>query len=62
MTKTAITAEIHKPLYIHGDLSSQVAFDLVVTVNDAANGVDLLFSEKICLGTAVHVGLVQNLL
>jgi hypothetical protein len=60
--KPAITAEIHKPLDVHGDLSSQIPFDLVVAVNYAANSVDLFFGEKICLGIAVHVGLVQNLL
>jgi hypothetical protein len=62
VTKSTITAQIHKPLYIHGNLSSQVTLDLVVAVNYAAYGVYLLFGEKICLGVAVHTSFVKNLL
>ena len=56
VTKTAITAQIHEAFNVHGDLCSQITFNLVVAINDAANRVDLLFGEKVCLGIAVNFG------
>jgi hypothetical protein len=47
VTKPSIATQIHKPLDVHGDLSPQITFHLVITVNDLADGVDLLFGKKI---------------
>jgi hypothetical protein len=47
VTKPSIATQIHKPLDVHGDLSPQVTFHLVITVNDSADGVDLFLGKKI---------------
>ena len=60
MTKATIATQIHQPFDVHGDLSPQVTFHLVITIDDSTDSVDLLFCQKIGLGIPVHIGLVQN--
>ena len=45
VTKPSIATQIHKPLDVHGDFGPQITFHLVITINDLADGVDLLLGK-----------------
>lgn len=45
MSKAAVGAYVHKPFDIHGDLTSEVAFNSIVPLNGSPQLRKLLFSE-----------------
>ena len=44
VTNPAITTQIHKALYVHGNFSPKLPFNLISAVNDFSDGANLLFS------------------
>src|SRR5690349_14265114 len=47
MTQAAIATEVHQTLDVHLDLATQVAFDLVVRVDDLADAAQLGFIQAV---------------
>jgi hypothetical protein len=45
MANTAITAQIHQPLDVHGHFTAQIAFDHVVLVDDLTDLDDFLIRQ-----------------
>src|SRR5262249_45270568 len=45
VAQAAIAAEVHEPLDVHGDLTAEIALDLVVGLDDLADGAGLLLGE-----------------
>src|SRR5262249_31092617 len=45
MTQTPVTAEVHQPLDVHGDLAPKIALDHIVAVDHLTNLTDLRFGE-----------------
>ncbi len=62
MTQTAIAAQVHQALDVHGDFRAQVSFHLVMHIDDLPDGVDLAFGKIIAFGIPIDVGLSKNLL
>jgi hypothetical protein len=47
MTQAAIAAEIHQPLDVHGDLTTEVTLDLVALLEELADSDDLTLAELV---------------
>src|SRR5262245_29890712 len=47
MAQAAVAAEVHQTLDVHLDLAPQVAFDLVLGVDDLADAPQLAFVERV---------------
>src|SRR5215813_7509804 len=62
MAKSAIGPGIDQPLDIHGKGLPQIAFNLIVLINDFTNLDDLIFAEILHTNGAVNPGLGQDLL
>src|SRR5262249_1501812 len=45
VAQAAVAAEVHEPLDVHGDLAPEITLDLVVGLDDLADGAGLLLGE-----------------
>jgi hypothetical protein len=59
--ETTVAPQFHQPLNVHGDFRAKLSFNLIVVINDFADGRDLVFSQLIRLGSKVYTGLLQYL-
>jgi len=57
--ETSITTQFHEPFDVHGNLSPKLPFNLVLVINDLADGANLVFRQRICVGTQIHARFVQ---
>src|SRR5690606_25270168 len=62
VAQAAIAAQIHQPLDIHRNFATQIALDLIVTVDGFANGQDLGVGKLIDTTLGGNADLVDNLL
>src|SRR5207249_3755293 len=62
VTHPAVRADLDEPLDVEGDLTAEVAFDLVATVDQLAQPVDLLLGQVAHPRVRVDVGLGEDLL
>src|SRR5262245_22485460 len=60
MAHTAIAANFNEPLNVHIDLATQVTFDLIFTVDELAQAVDLFFGQVPHPGIRVNAGALQD--
>jgi hypothetical protein len=59
--ETAVAPEFHQSLYVHRNFSAQLSFNLVLAINDLADGCNLIFSQMIGVSVKVYTGLTQYL-
>jgi hypothetical protein len=57
VAQTPVAAEIHQPLYIHGDVPAQIAFDLDALVDALPDSSNLGLSQIVGSGIHVHAAL-----
>jgi len=62
MPKAPVAAKIHKALDVHGDFSSQITFNLVMSIYNLPDGIDLSISKVIALGIPIDAGFGKDLL
>lgn len=61
MANTAVAADFHQTSNVGLDFSAQVAFDLVVRVQNFSESLDLVFVEILDLLSRINIGLLQKL-
>jgi hypothetical protein len=54
-------AGIHQTLYTHRDFFAQIAFDLIVMLDNFAEFHNLVFTEVLDPNCSVHAGFLENL-
>jgi hypothetical protein len=59
MTKSAVASKIHKTLDIHGNLGTEFAFHLELTVNDFTDIINFGFRQIIGLGVRINIQLPE---
>src|SRR5262249_3086187 len=60
VTQAAIAAEVHQPLNVHRGFAAQVAFDLIVAIDDLADPDDIVIGQLIDARRASDTGLVAD--
>lgn len=60
MPETPVGAYIHEPLDVHRDLTPEIPFNPVVSLNGTPQLCDLLFSEILDADVRVHHGVLQD--
>ncbi len=60
MPETPVGAYIHEPLDVHRDLTPEIPFNPVVSLNGTPQLCDLLFSEILDADVRVHPGVLQD--
>ena len=60
MPEAAVTAQIHKPLDIHGNFCSKFPFYLEFTIDYLTDAVYLSFGKIVCIGIRIDFKLAQD--
>ena len=60
MPEPAVTAQVHQPFDVHGNLRAKLPFYLEVTIDDFTNAVDLSLGEIIRARIRINLELVQD--
>src|SRR5690242_16659051 len=62
MAQAAVAAEVHQPLDVHRDLATEITLDLVIRLDDLADGPGLLLGEVLGPGGQVDARLGHDVL
>ncbi len=62
VTQTSITSNIYQAPDVHLHLTPQITLDLILAVNNLAQGSNVRFRQVLDLHIDIHSGLAQNLI